>query len=204
MEPTLASHSTCGAVSGIPLPDDLCIGTASFVYSCFVKKNFNCARPDARFKKKPSSVVFRSQNGANPQAPNGSEKVLMIASSHLLLNHEHARIDQTFAGDGGPGCLRALCQFLDTGCQPDFKIPDTKPGWGAVGLAVEGLKKGRHPTRPALEANTRRYPLHLATRRGRALPTRAMRPLAWELGKRSRAASMAAYVISVPAPSRNA
>jgi hypothetical protein len=66
----------------------------------------------------------------------------VITSSHLLLDHKHAGINEAFAGNGGPRCLRALCQFLDTGRQPDFKIADTKPGWGAVGLAVEGLKKG--------------------------------------------------------------
>src|SRR5215813_9641973 len=143
MEPTLASHSTHGAVSGISLPDGLCIGTGSCIYSyCEEKLRQLCAarRP---LLKKSASVVFRSQNGANPEAPNGSEKVSIIASSRLLLNHEHARINEAFAGDGGPGCLCALGQFLDTGCQPDFKIADTKPGWGAVGLAVESLKKGR-------------------------------------------------------------
>src|SRR6516162_5692773 len=63
MEPTLASHSTSGAVSGISLPDDLCIGTGSCVYSCFVKKDCNCARGRRALLKKLSSVVFRSQNG---------------------------------------------------------------------------------------------------------------------------------------------
>src|SRR6516165_7999585 len=98
MEPTLASHSTSGAVSGISLPDDLCIGTGSCVYSCFLKKNCNCARGRRALPKKPWSVVFRSHNGANPEAPNGSEQVSMIASSRLLLNHEHARVDEAFAG----------------------------------------------------------------------------------------------------------
>src|SRR5262245_16160449 len=112
------------------------------------RHSFQIASPPSNSCFINSAGAFASASAvlkliANPGAPNGSEKVLMIASSHLLLNHEHARIDQAFARDGGPGCLRALCQFLDPGCQPDFKIADTKPRRGAVGLAVEGLKKGR-------------------------------------------------------------
>src|SRR6266478_1031214 len=51
MEPTIASHSTYGAVSGISLPDDLRIGTGSCVYSRFVKKNCTCWQQDASLKK---------------------------------------------------------------------------------------------------------------------------------------------------------
>src|SRR5262249_11955662 len=116
MEPTLASHSTYGAVSGISLPDGVCIGTGSCIYSYCEEKLRQLCAARRTLLKKSSSVVFRSQNGANPGTPNGSDEVSIIASSRLLLNHEHARINEAFARDGGPGCLRALCQFLDAGC----------------------------------------------------------------------------------------
>src|SRR5262245_43326739 len=63
MEPTLASHSTSGAVSGISRPDDLCIGTGSCIYSYCEEKLRQLCAARRTLLKKSASVVFRSQNG---------------------------------------------------------------------------------------------------------------------------------------------
>src|SRR5262249_34079839 len=63
MEPTIASHSTSGAVSGISRPDDLCVGTGSCIYSYCEKKLRQLCAARRTLLKKSASVVFRSQNG---------------------------------------------------------------------------------------------------------------------------------------------
>jgi hypothetical protein len=63
--------------------------------------------------------------------------------------------------------------------------------------------RSTHPTRPALEANTLSLPPR-DTSRPSATDTRNAPSCLGALGKRPRAASMAAYAVSVLARSRNA
>jgi hypothetical protein len=52
MEHMMASHSVYGAVSGILLPNDSRIGTASCVHASFVKKNWdNCGAEGRKLLK---------------------------------------------------------------------------------------------------------------------------------------------------------
>ena len=69
MEPTIASHSVYGAVSGISFPNDSRIApplrelksAISLSRDCFVKKNSdNCRAWGRKFSKKSNGVAFQS------------------------------------------------------------------------------------------------------------------------------------------------
>src|SRR5262249_262693 len=66
MEPTIASHSTSGAVSGISRPDDLCVGTGSCIYSyCEEKLRQLCAARRKLLKKVGEcSISITERSGA--------------------------------------------------------------------------------------------------------------------------------------------
>src|SRR6516164_756961 len=65
MEPTIASHSTYGAVSGISLPDDLRIGT-SYAYSCCEEKLRQLCAAERKLPKKvvECSISITERSGA--------------------------------------------------------------------------------------------------------------------------------------------
>ena len=77
MEPTIASHSVYGAVSGISLPNNSRIAPPIRtslchlpVRGCFVQKNWdNCGAWGTQTSKKSSSVAFRSQERSHGSSP---------------------------------------------------------------------------------------------------------------------------------------
>src|SRR5262249_30063155 len=128
MEPTIASHSTSGAVSGISRPDDLCVGTGSCIYSYCEKKLRQLCAARRTLLKKSASVVFRSQNGR--------ERAALVSG----LLHELVELDlrlRPFQSARVPHDLLmgvAAAIGLDRGFRIPFRVRDE---FGSVPAAQE-------------------------------------------------------------------
>src|SRR5215813_1362212 len=118
MEPTIASHSTSGAVSGISRPNGLCIGTGSCIYSYCEEKLRQLCAARRTLLKKSASVVFRSQNGR--------ERAALVSG----LLHELVELDlrlRPFQSARMPHDLLvgvAVAVGLDRGLRIPFRVRD--------------------------------------------------------------------------------
>src|SRR5262245_60686131 len=128
MEPTIASHSTYGTVSGISLPDDLCVGTGSCIYSYCEEKLRQLCAARRTLLKKSASVVFRSQNGRERAALVSGLLHELVELNLRLRPFQPARVPHDLLVGV------AVAVGLDRGVRIPFRIRDE---FGSVPAAQE-------------------------------------------------------------------